>query len=58
MAGYTVQMYDGDWFISLVNIMMCYVCLFGKEQAEVAVTWWDCSLFFSFFFPPPGCSVT
>lgn len=30
MAGYTVQMYNGDWFISLINIMMWCVCLFGE----------------------------
>ena len=29
-AGYTIQTCDGDWFISLINIMMRCVCLFGK----------------------------
>lgn len=32
MAGYTIQMYNSDWFISLINIMMW--CVFSVGKAD------------------------
>lgn len=40
MAGYTIQMYNGDWFISLINIIMWCVCVFGKAGLSFLFSWW------------------
>lgn len=32
MSGYTAQMYNGDWFISLINIMVR--CVFCSLEAQ------------------------
>lgn len=33
MSGYTAQMYNSDWFISLINIMMrCMFCSLEEQS--------------------------